>query len=161
MADIVCNTSPLQYLHQLGQLELLQQLCGEIIVPTAVVDELRVGRESGIDVPDPESIDWMDIQTPESTAVLPLVTDLGRGETEVLALALELANVTVILDDKLARQVAESLSLPLTGTLGLLIQAKGKGLIAEVKPFLEQLNSLGFRASQGTRKAVLKIVDEL
>lgn len=160
MADIICNTSPLQYLHQLGQLGLLQQLCGSIIVPTAVVDELRVGRENGIDVPEPENIDWMDIQSPKSSVVLPLVTDFGRGEIEVLALALELSNATVILDDKLARQLAESLNIPLTGTLGVLIQSKGKGLITEVKPFLDRLDALGFRLAHGTQKAILKMVNE-
>ncbi len=161
MANIICNTSPLQYLHQLELLEVLHEVCGVIVVPTAVVNELQVGRENGVDVPNPELFDWMEIQTPNSTAVLPLVSDLGKGETEVLALALELANSTVILDDKLARQVASSLKIPLTGTLGILIQAKSKGILTVVKPIIERLDNLGFRVSLRTKNAVLKIVGEL
>jgi uncharacterized protein len=41
MPDIVvCDTSPLFYLHRTGYLELLRKLYGEIVVPQAVVAEL-------------------------------------------------------------------------------------------------------------------------
>jgi hypothetical protein len=60
-------------------------------------------------------------------------------------LALEFPGATVILDDLLARRVAESLNLHLTGTLGLLLDAKQAGLISQVRPFLDQLQTLRFR----------------
>lgn len=53
LSEIICNTSPFQYLHQLGHLALLEQLAGNVIVPTAVVSELAEGRRRGVDVPDP------------------------------------------------------------------------------------------------------------
>lgn len=56
MPEIVCNTSPLQYLYQIGQLDLLPQLARQIIVPTAVTVELAEGRRRGVDVPVPEII---------------------------------------------------------------------------------------------------------
>jgi predicted HTH domain antitoxin len=56
LPEIVCNTSPLQYLYQIGQLDLLPQLTGQIIVPTAVTVELAEGRRRGVDVPVPEII---------------------------------------------------------------------------------------------------------
>ena len=85
---------------------------------------------------------------------------LGPGETEVLMLALELPEAVAVLDDALARQVAETLNLSLTGTLGLLIDAKRAGLISAVGPWLDQLQALRFRLAIHTRMAVLKLADE-
>ncbi len=95
-----------------------------------------------------------------SFAALPLVTDLGPGEAEVLALAPETKDSIAVLDDALARQVAETLRLPLTGTLGLLLDAKRHGFIQAVAPLLEQLDALGFRLASQTRVAVLKLAGE-
>ncbi len=160
MSEIICNTSPIQYLHQLGLLHLLEGLAGQITVPTAVVHELEVGRRLGIGLPEIEAFPWVTVRSPNSIPVLRLVTDLGPGETEVLALALEAEAPIAILDDALARQVAELLKLRLTGTLGLLLDAKRKGLIARVGPVLDELQALGFRVAAHTRTAVLKLAGE-
>lgn len=48
---VVCNTSPLLYLHQVSNLELFAKLYGELTVPPAVESELRAGQERGIEVP--------------------------------------------------------------------------------------------------------------
>ena len=44
MSEFICNTSPLQYLHQLGLLDILRKLTGNVTVPPAVVGELQAGR---------------------------------------------------------------------------------------------------------------------
>jgi predicted nucleic acid-binding protein len=100
------------------------------------------------------------MRSPSSSAALPLVTDLGAGEREVLALALETPDSVCVLDDALARQIARALQLRFTGTLGILIDAKRAGLITAVGPQLDQLQSLGFRLAAHTRSAVLRIVSE-
>ena len=56
MPDIICNTSPLQYLHQIGRLGLLPHLVSRIVVPAAVAGELAEGRRLGMDLPIPESL---------------------------------------------------------------------------------------------------------
>lgn len=106
MPEVICNTSPLQYLHQIGMLHLLPALVGQVIVPEAVVEELAIGRALGISLPDPETLDWITVRQPVSAPVLPVVTDLGPGETQVLALALESSDAIVIMDDdrRVARQ---------------------------------------------------------
>lgn len=114
----------------------------------------------GLNLPDLAALDWITTRRPASFAALPLVTDLGPGEAEVLALTLETKDAITVLDDALARQVAETLRLPLTGTLGLLLDAKRHGLIPTVGPFLEQLEALGFRLAAHTRAAVLKLAGE-
>lgn len=161
MPEAICDTSALQYLHQLGRLDLLPRLIGHIILPPAVVNELAVGRSLGINVPDTNQLDWIEVRTPSSTLALPLVTDLGAGETEVLALALEYAGTPVVLDDGLARSTAKRLSIPLTGTLGLLLDGKRGGHIPAVAPLLDQLEALGFHLATNTRTLVLDLADEL
>jgi predicted nucleic acid-binding protein len=160
LAESVCNTSPLQYLHQVGLINLLPALAGHILVPPAVVAELAVGRARGLNLPDPTAQSGFTVRAPRSRAPIPGTRSLGSGELEVLALALELASAVVILDDRLARQAAQSLGLAMTGTLGLLLDAKRTGLIAAVAPVLDQLQALGFRLAPRTRTAVLSLAGE-
>ena len=160
MRKVICNTSPVQYLYQLELLHILPSLASAIVIPEGVVEELAAGRASGVSLPDPTKLDWITIRRPASEIALPLVTDLGKGETEVLMLALEHREMIAVLDDGLARRVAESLGLPLTGTLGLLLDAKHAGLIESVAPFLDRLQQLRFRLALNTRNAVLKIANE-
>jgi hypothetical protein len=141
-------------------LHVLQTLAGHIIVPPAVIDELAVGRAQGVSLPDPTAIDWVTVRPAASAAVLPLITDLGPGETEVLALALESSDAIVLLDDALARQVASTLAIRFRGTLGLLLDAKQAGLISSVAPLLDQLQELGFRLSSHTRDLILDLAGE-
>jgi predicted nucleic acid-binding protein len=160
LSDVICNTSPIQYLHQLELLHILRALAGGVIVPPAVVDELAEGRALGVNLPDLTALDWVTVRRPVSELAVPLVTNLGPGETEVLMLALESRKAVVVLDDALARRVAETLGLRLTGTLGLLLDAKRAGLIPAVGPLLDQLQALRFRVAPHTRAAVLKLAGE-
>jgi len=89
VTNVICNTSSFQYLHQIGQLHILPALAGKIIVPPAVVEELAVGRVAGVDLPDLLQLDWVMVQSPAGQSALPLISDLGAGESEVLMLALE------------------------------------------------------------------------
>ena len=160
MPDVICNTSPLQYLHQIRHLELLPKLTSRIVVPTAVADELAEGRRRGLDLPIPEELAWVDMRAPSSKQVIRLIADLGPGETGVLLLALECADPVVILDDALARRHAEILRISLTGTLGILLDAKRRGLVPAVSPLIDDLQRLGFRLSGRTRRAVLRMAEE-
>ena len=160
MPDVICNTSPMQYLHQLGLLHLLPKLVRRVIVPPAVIEELAQGQRLGVDLPDLSGVDWIEVREPASVNVLPLVTNLGPGETQVLALGMERPGAVLILDDALARQVGHAMHLPMRGTLGLLLDAKQAGLISEVKPLLDQLSALRFRLSRETYDAVLKLAGE-
>lgn len=160
MAEIICNTSPLQYLHQVGLLDVVHTLVGRLTVPSAVMAELEEGRARGVDLPDLQQLDWVSIRAPQSRVAVPLVTDLGPGETQVLMLALETSDAIVVLDDALARQLAETLGIRLTGTLGLLLDAKRAGLVPALVPVLDQLHNLRFRLAPHTRAAVLKLAGE-
>lgn len=73
---------------------------------------------------------------------------------------LESPEAVVVLDDALARRVAETVGLPLTGTLGLLLDARRAGLIQALGPLLDQLQALKFRVASHTRAAVLELAGE-
>ncbi len=125
---VIINTSPLLYLHQIGNLDLLQKLYTYIKVPISVQQELEVGRQQGIDVPDINSISWVEIC---QVAILNFPSiDLGLGETAVIALGLIIPDSLLILDDRLGRRYAELCGLKCTGTIGVIVKAKQKGYVA-------------------------------
>ena len=160
MPEVISDTSPLQYLHQLGLLHFLPALAGRIVVPASVERELLAGRELGVNLPDLRTLDWVEIRRPTGRPALPLVNDLGLGETETLMLALESTDAVALLDDALARRVAEILKVRFTGTLGLLLDAKKAGLVTSVRPLLDRLQVLRFRLSSQARSTILKLAGE-
>lgn len=160
MAEVIVNTSPLQYLHQMRLLDLLPRLFGRISVAQSVVEELAAGHHQDLDLPNIAELSGIDIRQPRSPAGVLLAWDLGAGESATLSLALESPGSWVVLDDRLARQAAVNLDLPLLGTLGILLRAKRAGHLATVTPALAQLTSLGFRVSSTTAAQVLRLAQE-
>ena len=139
----VSNTSPLLYLALVGQLDLLAQLYGELWVPPGVLAELKVGAERGVEVPDIRALPWITAKPLASDSSIPLVTDLGRGEAEVIALGLEIPDSRLILDDRLGRRIAELHGLHFTGTAGVILKAKQAGLLVAVSPVISSLRQAG------------------
>jgi predicted nucleic acid-binding protein len=158
--EAICDTSPIQYLHQTGFLHLLAEFYTRIIIPPAVVDELERGRSIGVDLPDVRALPWLTIQAPEELDKVLAAADLGAGEKEVLALGTELPAAVLILDERLGRLHAEALKLTFTGTIGILLRAKVEGRIPRIDHLLEHLDLLGFRLSARTRAAILKLAGE-
>jgi predicted nucleic acid-binding protein len=157
---VISNTSPLFYLHRLGQLELLHKLYHNIIIPNAVVEELKAGKEQGEEVPDVSDCNWIKVRSVHVPDLISLITDLGPGEAQVLALALENPNSLVILDDRLAREIAKVANIQITGTAGILLKAKQEGHIKLVKPFLDKLIQLDFRLSNDLINTILRLANE-
>ena len=158
MPEVICNTSALQYLHQLGLLHLLRDLYGSVTVPEAVVREIAAGRQQGVDLPDFAALPWLKVESSPTLVVAP--TDLGAGEVGALSLAGASPGAVVILDDALARRYARLAGIRCTGTCGVLLRAKQRGLVPAVKPFLDHLTRLGFRLDAPTREAILKLAGE-
>ena len=160
MHEAICDTSPIQYLHQTGFLHLLAEFYTRIIIPPAVVDELERGRSIGVDLPDVRALPWLTIQAPEELDKVLAAADLGAGEKEVLALGAQLPGAVLILDERLGRLHAEALKLTFTGTIGILLRAKVEGRIPRIDHLLEHLDLLRFRLSARTRAAILKLAGE-
>jgi predicted nucleic acid-binding protein len=157
---VISNTSPLFYLHRLRHLDLLQKLYQRIIVPEAVVDELNAGRDLGQDVPNVEDYDWIEVRPVPAPELVKLITDLGAGEAQVLTLAIEEPGSLVILDDRLAREVARMRNIRITGTAGVLLKAKQEGHISAVASLLNRLIELDFRLSDDVKARILMLAQE-
>ena len=141
-------------------LELLPALAGQVYVPEAVVAELEEGRRRNVILPVLEDLSWLIVRPVRDRTLLPLVTHLGDGEKEVLALGLETQDALLLLDDRDARRYARTLELEITGTLGLLLRAKERGILDAVQPVLDRLQALRFRLNVRMREMVLKRAGE-
>lgn len=141
------NSSVLIALSQIGRLELLRQLFGQIRIPPAVRQETR----RSID-----PVDWI-LETSLKQNIGPpiLQASLGDGESEAIGLALELRARLVLLDDLPARRLAESLGLPVTGTVGVLLTAKRQGHLATIRDCLDALERHDFWLSENLRNHIL------
>lgn len=161
MPELISNTSPLLYLYRIGALEWLTKLCSaEIWIPSAVVLELEEGRRLGYDVPNPSHYDWLRLVEPRSIPSEWLTTDLGAGELAAMALALENPDRVVLLDDSLARRIAQAAGLKVWGTLKVLLEAKSHGLTPTIAPLVDRLESAGMWISGGIRKRILNLAGE-
>src|SRR5262245_49154743 len=160
MPDAITNTSPLLYLYRIEVLIWLDTLFGEVWMPNAVAQELAEGRRQGYDVPDPDTYPWLRRMEPLSLPSEWLALDLGPGELAVMALALENPTHVVLLDDALARRVAQAAGLPVWGTLKELLEAKEQGLTARIAPFVDRLADCGMWLSQEIRHRVLTLAEE-
>jgi len=160
MPEVITDTSPMQYLHQIAQLDLLPTLYGQIRMPQAVANELAQGLVQGISLPDPTSLCWITLCPVPSSILIPALPNLGAGEREALSLAVTIPDSLVILDDALARSYARQLNIAITGTLGVLLKGKQLGYVEAIAPLLDQLETLNFRLASATRSAVLKLAKE-
>ena len=102
----------------------------------------------------------MTVRSVRDRTLLPLVTSLGNGEKEVLALGLETPDHLLVLDDRNARRQAVAAGLEITGTLGILVLAKERGILGSIRPVLDRLQALQCRISAATRQMVLDIAEE-
>jgi predicted nucleic acid-binding protein len=160
MAEAISNTSPLLYLYRIGVVNWLPELFPSVWVPSAVVLELREGQRKGHNVPTPSNYAWLKVVDPKHTPSEWLSLDLGKGELGAMALALENPDRIVLLDDALARRTAQAAGLTVRGTLGILLDAKARGLTELVEPWLDKLEDAGLWFSNEVRKRILRLAGE-
>ena len=157
---VVSNTTPIISLSILGKLDLLQRLYGQVLIPSAVEAELIAGgTRAGASAV--RSASYISVASLQDSRRADLLSDLDRGEAEVIALALERSADLVIVDERLGRRHAKRLSLSVTGVLGILLRAKEQGHLAEVQPEIVQLKGAGIRLSDALIARVLQLANEL
>jgi len=159
---VVSNSSPLIALSAVGRLELLRDLYGEISIPEFVRREVVAVNPERAGSTEVETAAWVTSQAVKGE-FLPraLLGELDRGEAEAIALALELRADLLLIDERRGRKVAGRFGLRVLGVLGILIEAKGKGLLPQVGPALEDLLSkAGFRVSEALYRRVLEEAGE-
>lgn len=161
MRKVVVNTTPLIALSHVGQLSILQDLYGKIIIPEAVYRELSVKADSICKRAVDGALDWIRVEKIQNQMAKAMYkTQLHEGEVEVMILSKEMGADVVIIDDANAKKHAKYLGLPVTGTLGVLIKAKQEGYIEELKPILYQMIEHGIYISNNLVEMCLKQVGE-
>ena len=149
IGDAIIDSACLITLEKIGHLALLPKLFDHIYIPPAVKQDFG------------ESIDWVTVKRIKDTdKIIALSTQIDTGESEVIALAMELKDAYVILDDKKARRIAKQIGVKVIGTVGLLLKAKNMGIIPAIKPYLEKLNAVGFHLSQALYHKALELANE-
>ena len=159
---VVSNTSPLTNLSAIGRFDLLQELYGEVHIAEAVRDELNFGGQRWPGAAEVDSVSWTVLhKVDDQILVEALRADLDRGEAASIALALELKADVILLDEREGRRAAQRLGLKCVGILGILIEAKAKGLVQEIRPQLDALRArAGFFLSDALYEDVLRLVSE-
>ena len=159
---IVINSSPLIALSCINQLNLLDKLFDEVIIPQAVYKETVIdGNDKKIDN-DIKQLKYFKILQVADSRTLEFIIDvLDVGEAEVIALAKELKVNTVVIDELKGRKYARKHNLETIGSLGILVLGKKKGLIKEVSPLLQKMLDCGIRISNKLKEEILRKVDEI
>jgi len=134
---IISDTSCFITLSNIGELELLQLLYKQIVTTP------EIAQEFGENLPD-----WVEIISVSDKSKQELLEmQIDTGEASAIALALEHKNPFLIIDDYKARKLAQNLKLNHTGTIGVIIAAKQKGIINSIKPILKKIKETNFRIS--------------
>jgi predicted nucleic acid-binding protein len=159
---VISNTLPLVNLAAVGRLELLLQLYGRVIIPQAVYHEIVVVGAGQPGATEVEAFDWIESrQVSDRALVASLQLEVDEGEAEAIALAVELDADLLLLDERRGRTVAFRLGLKFIGLLGVLIEAKHRGLVPTVRPILDDLiGKAGFWITRELYDRVLKVAGE-
>jgi len=145
-SDVVCDTGPVIAFGRINRLDLLFKVIPSVRIPVVVERELRDGLEA-----DDASLDaWLKRATIQEPAVPPdafLAGELDAGEASVIALAKEL-QIGVLMDERKGRRVAAlAYGLTVMGTGRLLLEAKERGIVTEIRPLMEKMREGGYYIS--------------
>lgn len=156
---IFSNTTPFIALASVQKLDLLPQLFGEIYVVQEVIDECKVGGR--IYVPDLTTLAW--IKPVQSLPVVhnTILLNLDKGEKHTLDMAKQLGALKVLMDEKIGRMLAEYMGLQVMGTLGVLLQAKKRGLIPSFRACTQAMMDQGIRYEQSLIDKLAQISGEV
>ncbi len=144
MSLVVSDSGPVHYLILCEAIEVVPKLYGELVIPSAVARELTHPHTPPVVrhwIQSPPQ--WVRIQSPTQTDS---ASQLGLGEREAIALALELKATQLLIDDRVARRIAVERGLSIAGTVGVLEHASTVGFL-DLPEALKKLLSTNFRIS--------------
>ena len=147
---IISDTSCLILLEKIGELDILHKLFGTIITTTEVAEEF------GQTLPS-----WFELRQPTDKNYQSIIeASVDKGEASAIALAIELDDCLLIIDDLKGRKFAHQLGLTIIGTIGVIVDAKLVGIIPSVKPILAKIKSTNFRITEQLELLILKRAGE-
>lgn len=147
---IISDASCLILLDKIGELEILNKLFGIIITTSEVAKEFGQPLPSQFEIRDPKDKNYQSI----------IQTSLDKGEASAIALAIELDDCLLIIDDLKGRKFAHQLGLIIIGTIGVVVDAKLSGIIPSVKPIIRKIKATNFRMTKQLEEIILKKAGE-
>ena len=151
---VVSDTSPINYLLLIGQIDLLPRLFQKVIIPDVVRDEMLDSSAPPVLsqwMANPHS--WLTVQT--VSGVDTTLKALDPGEQAAITLAQALPADLLIIDERLGRRIASDRGISIIGTLGILDDAASQGLI-EFADAIARLQQTNFRISRRIIQALLE-----
>lgn len=159
---VVSDTTAIIHLARINALDLVRRLYMSIYIPDAVYHELTVHGPSIPGAREVINCTWIKRRAVSNKGqVLALRRTLDPGEAEAIALAQEINADLLIIDEKKGRAHAKSLGLDITGMVGILLMAKERGLIEQVKPYLDKLLATNFKLGMGLYNQALSMAGEM
>lgn len=147
---VISDTSTLILFHKIDEFDLLQKVYGRLITTPEIAEEF------GEELPG-----WIDIQSVSDKKYQDLLeTQVDYGEASAIALAAELDDALLLLDDLKARKLATRLNFKVTGTLGVIHKAKQMSIIDKVRPLIDKLLLTDFRIADNIIQEILRLNNE-
>ena len=155
---VIADTSPINYLILIGEIDVLPALYGRVSIPPSVHEELDSSCT-------PEAVRmwiarppvWLEVRQP-SHAGDPQLSHLDAGERDAIILAEELHAEQLLIDEAPGRKEASRRHLPLTGTLGILREAAKQDLL-DFKNTVMRLRKTSFYVSQNLLDQIIKEIE--
>jgi len=147
---VISDSSCVILFTKIDELDILRRVYDHIYVTQEIAAEV------GSALPK-----WVEIREVNNKALQSSFEEtLDIGEASALALAFEIPDCTVILDDMKARKSAEKLNIRVTGSIGVILSAKKEGKIPSVKAVFEKIRMTNFRISDRIINEAIKAADE-
>lgn len=160
---VISDTTPLISLIKIESLDILEKMYKEIIIPKAVYDELIINIDYQSEIDIIRKCTFLQIKIVEenlSVSLLQKQLKLDLGESEAIVLVNNIDADLIIIDERKARRIAKDIGLNVTGTLGILVDAKQRGLVKELKPLLDKLIKNEIRISKILYQDILELANE-
>lgn len=139
---VVTDTSVILNLCRIRQQQIIPLIFGRVVSPPSVKEEFERLAEKDSRFTNLRFPDFIEIAIPP--AIHPALAKnnrLHRGEIEALSLAFAVQADSILIDERAGRNAASELGIICIGILGILIRAKEIGLLNEVSPLLDQLET--------------------
>jgi predicted nucleic acid-binding protein len=155
---VIADASPLVTLTICDSLDILDKLFNNVKVSQAVYEEVTVGGKLGSDKLK-EYLQGKVIDLDLSSFVIE-GNSLDKGELSSIALYKHLQADYLLIDEKAGRKVAKLNNIKVIGSLGVLIEAKKKGILKSIKPHIKILKLSQIYFNPNLLDYALKMVNE-
>ena len=152
---VVADTSPINYLILIQEIDILPKMYGSVVVPQTVRDELvRLSAPQLVRSWVDHLPVWLEVRSPLALPDSSLAK-LDAGERDAITLATELQADQLIVDDREGRREAERRGIPAIGTLGVLREAATLKLL-NIQVAVERLQGTSFYVAPEVFAKLLK-----